>query len=262
MRSRTTFGGQGFGGGLTGPVPRDIWLLLGLILTTFSLQYFASTAIVPALMRLTPAVWRSGFLWQLFTYPFAGTGAVGIWLVIELLILLMFGREVFLQLGRRQFWLLLAWSCGLAAAVAVGVQLLGALVAGAETSPTTFSLMQGQRMLLAVLIAAFATMNRRATILLFFVLPIQALWFIPLEILFAFLGFLGTRDLAGFLGVCTAVGFTYSSLRPGRLWPGLREVWLRLQAAWMRLRLARMKKRRGFRVIDGENQGKKEPWVH
>ena len=60
-------------------------------------------------------------------------------------------------------------------------------------------------MLLAIFIAAFATLNRNATILLFFVLPIQARWFLWLEVLFAFIAFLGSHDLPGFLGITTAV---------------------------------------------------------
>ena len=41
--------------------------------------------------------------------------------------------------------------------------------------------------------------------LLFFVLPIEARWFLGLEVLFAFLGFLNSKDLAGFIGVVSGV---------------------------------------------------------
>ena len=76
--------------------------------------------------------------------------------------------------------------------------------------------MQGQQILAVVLVAAFATLNRDATILLFFVLPMPARWFLWLEIVFGFLGFLGTHDLPGFLGICAAVGITYGALYPAR----------------------------------------------
>ncbi len=248
------------GGGLTGPVPRDIWLLLGVILVTFSLRFFEATAFGAALLRLTPLVWQRGFLWQLFTYPFAGTGAPSFWFVVELLILFMFGRDVYLRLGRRGFWQLLIVTAAVAAVTAVLIQLLLSL-GGAEPQPTTFALMQGQHMVLVILIAAFATLNGGATIYLFFVLPVVARWFIGLEILFAFLGFLSTRDLSGFLGVCVAVGFTWWTLTPGRKSLELREGWLRLQAWWIKLRLGWMKKRRGFRVVQGEKKDS-DPWVN
>ena len=47
-------------------------------------------------------------------------------------------------------------------------------------------------------------------------LPIEARWFLGLEILFAFIGFLQTRDLPGFLGLCTAVGVSYLYIRSRR----------------------------------------------
>jgi hypothetical protein len=105
-------------------------------------------------------------------------------------------------------------------------------------------------------------LNREATILLFFVLPVQAKWFLLLEIVFAFLGFLSTHDLAGFLGVCAAVGATVLYLRPRSARGGLREVWLRMQQGWFRFRLAWLRRRRGFKVVRGEKPGGDDPWVH
>lgn len=258
------FGGAGgmggMGGGLTGPVPRDIWLLLATILVTFSLRFFAGTAILAALLKLTPLVWQRGFVWQLVTYPFAGTGPPSFWFVLELLILFMFGRDVYLRLGRRGFWRLLIVTSLVAAVAAAAIQALFQL-AGSPPGPTAFALMQGQHMLLVILIAAFATLHGQATIYLFFVLPVQARWFLGLEILFAFLGYLGTRDLSGFLGICIAVGFAWMTLKPGPAELGLRELWLRLQASWIRLRLGWLRKRRGFHVVQGEKKDS-DPWVH
>jgi len=118
-------------------------------------------------------------------------------------------------------------------------------------SPTAFVLMQGQYMLVTVMIAAFACLYGRATILLFFVLPIRARWFLALEVLFAFMGFLNTKDFAGFAGVCTAVATTWALLEPGG--PGRSLVNRRLQLKrWIiEQRLARMRRQRKFDVIDG-----------
>jgi hypothetical protein len=259
-RPSSRFGGGGMGGGLTGPVPTDIWLLLGVILLTFSLRFFAATATLAALLQLTPLVWMRGFVWQLVTYPFAGAGAPGFWFVLELLILFMFGRDVYVRLGRKGFWRLLISGAVVAAVAAVAIQLLLRL-GGSLPGPAAFALMQGQHMLLVILIAAFATLNAEATIYLFFVLPIQARWFLGLEILFAFLGFLNSRDLAGFLGICVVVGFTWMTLTPGSGQLSPREGWLRLQAWWIKLRLGWMKKRRGFTVVKGEKRDG-DPWVH
>lgn len=249
--SRPSFAGSGLGG----PVPKDVWVLLAVVLATFSLRFFGSTAWLPAVLSLTPAVWRLGFLWQLVTYPFIGFGQPNFWFLLELLILLMFARDVFWRLGRRRFWRLLVLAALAGGAVAVLVDL--ARLAAGSPFAGALPLLQGQRTLLAVLIAAFATLNGEATIYLFFVLPIRARWFLGLEVLFAFLAFLGTRDLAGFLGLCVAIGFTWWWLQ-GRGRRG-RELWLRLQERWMRWRLARMRRRRGFTVVRGS---KKDPWVH
>jgi hypothetical protein len=253
-----TSGGGGFG--LTGPVPRDIWVLLGIVFGTFSLRFFADTAILPALLRLSPDVWQRGFLWQLFTYPFVGTGAPGLWIVVELLVLFLFARQVLYQLGRHRFWRLLLGVSAAAAAVAVLVHILQSLAGFAAAN--AFVLMQGQRMLLAILIAVFAVLNRNATILLFFVLPVQAKWFLLLEIVFAFLGFLGSHDLAGFVGVCAAVAGSVLILRPGAGSRGLRALRLKLETWWLRARLAWLRRRRGFRVVPGEDSDSKDPWVH
>lgn len=257
--------------GFGGPPPRDLLILLAVVFVTFSLQFFAATAPLVALLRLTPAVWGYGFLWQLATYPLAGAGDPTLWILLELLIVYWFGRDVFWRLGRRNFWKLLAWAAISAALVAVGVDLAGRLLGFVHPQP--FLLMQGQRMLLAITICAFASLYRDATILLFFVLPVQARWFIPLEILFTFIAFLRTRDLAGFLGVCAAVAVTWSLLTRGGLRRGLRELWLRLQQRWMRWRLERLRRRRGLRVVkggggrsggDGGDGGDvhQGPWVH
>jgi membrane associated rhomboid family serine protease len=252
-----------FGGGFGRP-PRDLIALLAVVFLTFSLQFFASTAIVPALLRLTPAVWRSGWLWQLVTYPFAGYGPPSIWFLLELLMLYWFGRDVRYGLGRRRFWRLLVTAALAAALVAVAVQLLAGGLSADELGFAPFVLMQGQRVLLAMLIAAFATMNRDATVLFMFVLPVRAFWFLPIEILIAFIAFLGTHDLAGFLGVTAAVGFVYLSLTRRGARRGLRDLRLRAERWWIERKLARLKRKRGLRVVQGDKRGgvKKGPWTN
>ena len=235
--------------------PPDIIAVLVCLFATFSLQFFEVTAIVPALLRLSPLVLK-GLLWQLVTYPVVGFGASGLWFLLELLILYWFGRDIFLRLGRKRFWSLVIWTALGAAVVAMLVHLLTVVVGSPQAS--AFMLMQGQRMVLTILIAAFATLHGEGVILLFFVLPIKARWFLGLEILFAFIGFLNTHDIAGFVGVCVAVALTYSALVPGGPGNALKRWRLQLERLLVERRLARMRRDRNFDVIDGD----RDKWVH
>ncbi len=253
----------GFGGGDSGPPPKDLLVLLGVLFVTYSLQFFEATRGVAWLLQLSRDVWQRGFLWQLGTYPFVAALASPLWFLLALLIIFWFGRDVYRYLGRRQFWQLTAWTVGVSAVSAVAVQLL--LDAAGAGSEHAFVLMRGQNMVLAILIAAFATVYGNATILLFFVLPLKARWFLGLEILFAFMGFLTTKDFAGFLGICVAVGFVYQTLTGGGLRRLLREWRLRAERKVLEARLKRMRGRRGLRIVkpppdDDDKPG--GPWVH
>ncbi len=252
-------GGMAFGGfsGSGLPVPKDIVGILVALFVTFSMQFFEGMAVVPALLRLTPAVFK-GFVWQIFTYPFIGWGANGLWFLVELLILFWFGRDVFWRLGRQRFWPLLARAAIGAALVAVVVQLVQSLAGAGATGIAAFQLMQGQRILLAVVIAAFATLWGEATILLFFVLPVKARWFLWLEVLFAFIGFLESKDFAGFCGISVAVFLTYTGLKMGGAGGVLRNWRKRAEAFILQKRLDRLKKKRKFDVIDGG----KDDYIH
>jgi len=248
----------GLGGGLTQPAPRDGWMIIAGVFVTLSLRFFATTSWLPTLLELSPSVWERGFLWQLVTYAFVGRGPSGLWLLITLLILYMFAGQVYGRLGRRGFWRLLIGGVATGGVVAAVVQLVSNLMSGVP-GIGTFPILQGERMLVAVLIAAFATLAGDAIIYLFFVLPVRAGWFIGLELIFAFLAFLSTRDLAGMLGVWAAVGYTVFALGGGLKPGGPREIWLRLQERWFRLRLKQMKSKRGLEVLPG---GKKDDWLH
>ena len=250
----TGFGGFG-GSGL--PVPKDLIGILVALFATFSLQYFEGAAIIPALLRLTPAVFR-GFVWQVFTYPAIGWGGSGLWFLLELLILFWFGRDVFWRLGRQRFWLLIVRAAIGAALVAVVVQLIQGLAGVGATGFAAFQLMQGQRILLAIVIAAFATLWGEATILLFFVLPIKARWFLWLEILFAFIGFLESKDFAGFCGISAAVFLTYAGLKMGGAGSVFHDWRKRGERFILERRLERLKRKRRFDVIDGD----KDDYIH
>lgn len=246
------------------PVPRDVLVILVVLFVTFTLGAFRSTTVVPGLLHLGGLLWPLGVVWQVFTYPFAGYGGPSLWILLELLILYWFLRDVFYQLGRRRFWRTLLTVTVTAGVVAVAVEVAVLALAGA-TTPAPFGLMQGQRTLIAFAIAGFATLNRNATILLFFVLPIQARWFLWIEVAIAFIAFLQTKDLAGFVGIVVVVGGTYALLTaggPGRL---LREWRLRAEKKRLERQLARERKKRNLRVVQGGGEregGGPSRWVH
>jgi hypothetical protein len=238
------------GGPFSGPFPRDLVALLAVLFLTFAAQFFEATAPLVALLRLTSAVWISGFVWQVLTYPFAGAGGPSAWFLIGLLFLFWFARDVRLALGAKRFWRMVVTSTLVAAGVAIAAHLaLGEIAGPLRTEP--FAMMQGQWILSTLAMAAFSIVFADRTILLFFVLPIRAAWFLPLELVLAFIAFLGNRDFAAFAGICAGIGATVLSLRArGRLTP--RELRLRLERWWLERRMARMRRRSGLRVVRGE----------
>lgn len=251
---------SGAGLGFGPPPPRDILMLLGVVFVTFSLQYFVSTQPLMEALELTPAVWRFGFVWQVVTYAFIGQPEGPIWFLVTLLILFWFGRDVYRALGRRSFWRTLLTGVVAASVTAVAVAFLMSLLGGLPR--TVFLLIQGQHILTLVLIAAFATLYGNATILLFFVLPVQARMFLWLEILIAFLYFLLTKDLPGFVGTCAAVGMVYSSLRMGGPFKVFREWRLRIEKLILQERMRRMRAKKGFKIVKDDDDVHRGPWIN
>lgn len=251
----------GFGGS-GGKPPRDLIALLAVVFLTYTLQFFAGTAVIPALLRLSPAVWREGWLWQLVTYAFAGSGGASVWFLLELLVLYFFARDVRAQLRRSRFWRLLLAGAGGAALVAVAVQVLATSLLDLTPGAAPFALMQGQRILLVVTIAAFATLNGEAVIYLFFVLPVKARWFLWLGILLAFVAFLGSKDIGGFAGICAGTAITYTMLAPGGPLRRLRTWRLQWQRTRLERKVDRLRRRRNFRVIRPPDPGDPPPTIN
>ncbi len=247
----TPAGGMYSGGGISplsrGPIPSDIAGLLGVLFLTFVMQFFSLTAALPALLRLSPLIFR-GAIWQLLSYAFCGFGPASLWFLFSLLMIYWFGTDVFRRLGRKFFWKTTLSAVLIGSLCAILIRALGMMLHQPSAMP--FVLMQGQYTLLSILVAAWATLYSSRTILLFFVLPIRASWFIPLEILFAFMGFLNTRDFSGFIGISAAVLGTWLLLQPGGPTQGLGNFRLRLRRMWIEMRLARLRRKRNLHVVD------------
>ncbi len=244
--------------GLGGPPPRDIVAMLVIVAVTFSLQFFTSAI---GWLRLTSMVWQKGAVWQLVTYPWIGVGGPSLWILLELLILYWFASDVFRLLRRRRFWNLVLFATAGAGVAAVAADFLGRVLGFEPAVP--FQLIQGQRTLMLVVVAAFAVLRAEATILLFFVLPVKARWFLWIEIAFGFLGFLGSKDFAGFTGVLAAVALTVFLLEPRRFTRVGRESRLRMERWWIEQRLGRMRKKSKLRLVDEDKGSRRgDPWVH
>lgn len=233
--------------------PADLVAMLAVLFVTFTLQFFAVTAALPAALRLTPAVWIRWQLWRLVSYPFAGFGIPDLWFLLELVILFFFAREVRARLGARRFWSICVGVGALAAAAACLVALAWPTLAHGGGVP--FQLMQGQRLLMAVMFAAFGALAGDSVVYLFFVLPVRARYFPLAGVALAFVAYLASRDLPGLVGVVAAVGATWIWLRPD--W---RRRWrLKVERRITHARLRRLERRRGWRVLEG---GKGGPSIH
>jgi len=243
--------------GFSSGYPRDVVALIGFVFVTYSMQFFSATAWIVAAMRLTTWVWEMGWVWQLVTYPVAGAGDASVWVLLELFFLFFFARDVFARLGRRGFWWMLLIGALSGGAVALLVDWLARWTT--QVSPASLVLVQGQHMLFVMMIAAFAALYRDATIMLMMIVPVRAKWFLPIEVLIAFIGFLKTHDIAGFLGICAAIAVVWGTLSYGGFRRFGREWWLRTQGWWLRRRMGRLRKKRGFRVVADD---RRDPWLH
>lgn len=234
--------------------------ILAVVFVTFSVGAFSRAL---EWLRLGASVWQRGFVWELVTYPWVATGSwprPSLWILFELLVLYWFAQPVLQAIGRRRFWRLFVGASAGAAVVAALLDLAMALL-GFDLA-SDFRLMQGQRMLILIAVAAFATVHSRATILLFFVLPIQARWFLWLELAIAFIGFLGNKDIVGFVGVAAALYLSVLLVRSSRGSGGLRELRLRIEEWWIRRRLGRMRRRSRLRLVESPGSSEKDEYIH
>lgn len=253
-------------GGIPGSfaAPRALLVLVGVIFCTFVFQFFESTQTLLQPLRLNELAWRAGQAWRVVTYGFVGFGSPSLWFILQLAVLFWFGRDVLRALGKRTFWQLMVAGVVVAAVVALAVDALMS-AEGWFPARLPFILIQGQQILLALLVAAFAVLYGNATILLMFVLPVQARWFLPLEILLGFLGFLWSKDLGGFLGLSATVLLTWWWLSGNGPRRALRELRLRLERRLLQARLSWNRRRRGLKVVQGgkrDDNLRRGPWVN
>ncbi len=248
---------SGPSGGSFAVIP-DILALLGIFLFTLTLQSFDSTQWFVNLLRLSPEVYR-GFVWQILSYPFVSLRYDPFWFILTHFFLYLFAKDVFQRLGRVHFWKLLIQASAVGGIVAVAIGLL-LRIWGAPHN--LFAVIQGQQMVFLVVICAFALLMPGAVVLFSFVIPIKAKWFIPIEVIFLFVKFLESKDIAGFLGGLATVVFVIWYLSPSQISGRGRQGWLKLQAWWFRRQMQQKKSRKGFRVIEGGKGSDDDSWVN
>jgi hypothetical protein len=160
-------------------------------------------------LRLDARVWQRGELWRLVSFGLVGAGGIGLWSVLQLGMIYWLTVELCVFIGVRRTQVIVLGGIVLAGVVAVGMQLTWELLGG-ERSPYAFGLVQGQRVVLAIVVPAFAVRHRHSMLVdtpLLFGMPMPTRWLIPLQLLGALAGFAALRDVGGLAGVLAATAW-------------------------------------------------------
>ena len=206
-------------GGGRGRPPRSLVILLGLLVAGAVGESFAELRPALELLRLSPDVWEHGQLWRLVTYGLVGTGGIGFWSAFQLFLVYWFAMEVMVWLGIARTRVLVLGGIVVSSAAATVVQYASNLVGGPFCDDAPFWMMQGQVVVLSIVMAGFAARNRWASVShtpFLWGLPIPSRWLVPLQLLAAIAGFAATRDLGGLVGIATASFWGFTVARPRR----------------------------------------------
>ncbi len=229
-----------------GPMTPSVKFLLIATTAAFFLQAITQRLFgfrLEPLLGLVPYdVTHRFFLWQPVTYLFLHGGVLH--LLFNLLVLWMFGCELERAWGNR-FFLKYFFVCGSGAGIFVALL----TPASASHIPTI-----GASGALYGILLAYGLLFPNRQILLWFVLPIQAKYFVLIIGLIAFYFTLsleesGISHLAHLSGL--VIGYLYL-----RGWGHFRKIHRR----YLEWKLKRLKKK--FRVIDGGNDPDKPPYIH
>ena len=226
------------------PPPFTKQLMIG-VLVLYVLELLAGGWVgVPMIELFGWIPTKNGFqLWQPLTHFFV-QGTSPIFALLEILMLYFFIPPAQRQLGRRNVIKLFIWTM-ISCLVIGGL----AVVSGAVTSPSPAV---GLAPFLTALVVVFGLTHPNAQILLFFILPIQAIWLAWGSGLLAALNFLFSRDLPS---ACLIAGWIagYLILNPPK---SLRKMWVRYKHQQRHNRIRR------FSVIDGGKSSGDEETYH
>lgn len=169
-----------------------------------------------ARLRLSTEAWRSGQVWRVVTYGLVGSGPLSMWSVFQLVLVYWSVMEVVTLLGERATRVLMLGGIVVAGASALFAHAITESVGG-PSSAYPFWMMQGQAVVLALALPAFAARNRHSTVAhtpFLFGLPIPTRWLVPLQIVAALAAFTSTRDFGGFVGIMVAITWSTWFARP------------------------------------------------
>jgi hypothetical protein len=173
---------------------------------------------VMALLRLDPAVYEAGQLWRLVTYGLVGTGGIGAWSIVQLVLVYWLTMQLVTWIGLRRTQTMLLGGIAVSGLAAVGAH-AGAELLGAPPCAYPFGLMQGQSIVIAIGLAGFSAANRYSTVRhtpYVYGLPIPTKWLVPLQLMLAFAGAVATNDVGSFVGIATASAWGWRGMSTQR----------------------------------------------
>ncbi|MBV1862610.1 MAG: hypothetical protein KUG77_29585 [Nannocystaceae bacterium] len=163
-----------------------------------------------AWLRLDPAAWERGEVWRMVTYGLFGRGGISAWVVLQLVLVYWLVQQLVVWVRVRRARTILLGGVAVAGVTAALAQAASNQLGGPSCRYAPFWLMQGQNVILAIGLAAFAANNRHSTVShtpYVFGLPIPTKWLVPLHLLMTLGGALSTGDLGGFVGIVAATAW-------------------------------------------------------
>lgn len=235
-----SMGGSPLGGGLTPLGKRILTVLLSLYVGELLLFYWMDGGWITSLFLWT---YGDGFApWQFLTHPWIQDPSSPVGFLLELLGLYFLGAPVEASLGRRRF-LILFLGIPLIAAVPAWLA-TSALLSGSPTAQL------GSALGTLALLTAFALLNRSASLLLFFVIPVQAIWLLYGTVAVVSLTFLARSNPSGLYQLAT-IGLTWLWLSWGSI-GGLRKMKLRWEEWRLKRRISRLRVVQGGKLADDD----------
>lgn len=171
------------------------------------------------LLRLDPAAWERGEVWRLLTYGLFGRGGISAWVIAQLVLVYWLVQQLVVWVGLTRARTTLLGGVAVAGVTAALAQAGSDQFGGPSCGYAPFWLMQGQSVIIAIGLAAFAANNRYSTVShtpYVFGLPIPMRWLVPLQLLMALGGALSTGDLGGFVGILAATAWGWTAVSRGR----------------------------------------------
>ncbi|MGH1344252.1 MAG: hypothetical protein ACRBN8_22020 [Nannocystales bacterium] len=169
-------------------------------------------------LRLDPAAWERGEVWRMVTYGLFGRGGISAWVVLQLVLVYWLVQQLVVWVRPRRARTILLGGVAVAGVTAALAQAGSNQFGGPSCSYAPFWLMQGQNVILAIGLAAFASSNRYSTVShtpYVFGLPIPTKWLVPLQLLMTLGGALSTGDLGGFVGIVAATAWGWTAVSRG-----------------------------------------------